>query len=229
MRLFRPSPHRFLALVLLAATSACAGVPAAQPTAAPSAVPAAAPAKDERELANAVDKLTLAQLQMQLSDQRTRSSLLRKQNELEQARTELAQFEENDAPNQLARSKLELVRRHDSLSEQQEELAQLEMLYEKQDLADKTREIVLQRGKRRVERAQDELAISEREAGMLESQTLPRQRAKLTFEIQSKERELEEQKLEAQLTSLEKNMAVRAAEADLKALRTKAGAPGKQP
>jgi hypothetical protein len=50
------------------------------------------------------------------------------------------------------------------------------MLYEKEDLADKTREIVLQRGKRRVERAKEELAIAERESASLEASVCPARR-----------------------------------------------------
>jgi hypothetical protein len=215
---------RSLVLAALAFAPACSTTSQSPAHAAsPGGAPAATPANGERELAGARDKVAIANLQLALSDKRSESSRLRKEKELELSRAELTQFEESDMPNQLAKSKLELTRRRDSLTEQQEELAQLEMLYEKQDLADKTREIVLQRGKRRVERAQDDLAISERESATLESKTLPRQRAKLAFEIEAKTRELDEQKSEAQVTQLEKRMAVRTAEAELKAAEAKAG------
>jgi hypothetical protein len=123
----------------------------------------------------------------------------------------------------LAKSQIELTRHRDALVEQQEELAQLEMLYEKQDLADKTREIVLQRGQRRVARAQEELAIAERDAKTLEERTLPRQHDRLKIEIETKTYELNELKPEAEAALLEKRMAVRAAEAELQAAQAKAG------
>ncbi len=215
-------------LVLAAALFAPACAAARQ---APHADVAPAPGQGhpERELATAQDKLTIARLQLELGQHRAESSRARKQVELELARGELSQFDESDATNQLARSKLELTRRRDSLTEQQEELAQLEMLYEKQDLADKTREIVLQRGQRRVARAQDELAIGEREAVALETKSLPRQRARLALELEAKTREFDELKPEAEASMLEKRMAVRAAEAELQAAQEKAAAAGAKP
>jgi hypothetical protein len=226
----RPSfsirPLLFAALACAPACASSAAAPAAE-TGPAHAAPASA--NGERELAAARDKAGIAKLQLVLAEKRAESGKLRKQRELEQARAELTQFDESDAPNQLARSKLDLARRRDALTEQQEELAQLEMLYEKQDLADKTREIVLQRGKRRVERAQDELAIAERESAALETKTLPRQRAKLAFEVEAKTRELDEQSCESEAGLLEKRLAVRSADAELKAAEDKAAAGGKAP
>jgi hypothetical protein len=183
----------------------------------------------QRDLAAAQDKLLIAKLQLGLAERRAETSRARKQAELELARAELTQFDECDAPSQIAKTKLDLTRRRDALAEQQEELAQLEMLYEKQDLADKTREIVLQRGKRRVERAQEELAIAGRDAATLESRSLPRQRAKLALEVEAKTREFEDLKPEAEAALLEKRMAVRAAEAELETAQEKAAAPGARP
>jgi hypothetical protein len=96
------------------------------------------------------------------------------------------------------------------------------MMYEKEDLADKTREIVLQRGKRRADRAQEELAIAERDAQALETRTIPRDRSKLAFEAEAKARELEGTARENEATMLEKRMAVDAAEAEAQAAEAKA-------
>ncbi len=211
---------------LLAFGPGCKSVPSS-PQASPA--PAASSAHPERELATAQDRLAIARLQLDLGEQRAESTRARKQAELELARGELTQFDESDTPNQLAKSKLELARRRDSLTEQQEELSQLEMLYEKQDLADKTREIVLQRGRRRVERAQDELTIAEREAATLETRTLPRQRARLALGVEAKARELAEGKPEAEVAQLERRLALRTAEAELQAAQEKAAAAGGKP
>jgi len=218
------------ALALALSLPFCAISCQTAPTPAHAGAPPDAPqAHAERELATAQDKLAIARLQLELGQHRAQSGRARREAELQLARGELTQFEESDAPNQLAKSKLEIQRRRDSLFEQQEELAQLEMLYEKQDLADKTREIVLQRGKRRVERAQEELAIAEREAATLETKALPRQRAKLALEVESRTRELDEQRAEAEVGQLEKRLALRAAEAELQALQEKAGSAGGKP
>jgi hypothetical protein len=209
---------RFVPLAF-AALAACAAMPAAGKS---PPVQSSAGGSSEHDPAALRDKVEIARLQLAIAEQRAETARTRKEKELEIGKAELAQFEESDAPNRLARSKLELARRRDALAEQQEELAQLEMMYEQQDLADKTREIVLQRGKRRVERAQEELAISERDAAALESRTLPRERAKLALEIEIKERELVESKSDAEATLLEKRLAVRSAEDALATADTKA-------
>jgi hypothetical protein len=209
---------RLLIIAACALAPACIGV--SHKEAAPA--PAADHASSERDLATARDKLAIARLQADLAEKRAETTRIRKTTELELARAELAQFDENDAPNRLAKSKLDLARHHDALTEQREELAQLAMMYEKEDLADKTREIVLQRGKRRVERAEADLAISERDTSSLEAKSLPRERAKLVLEIDAKTRELDEMKREAEATLLDKRMAVRSAEADAHTAELKA-------
>jgi hypothetical protein len=195
--------------VALAIAPACAAAPAAGQA---PAHPAPVGGAGDRDPAALRDKVEIARLQLAVAEQRAETARLRKEKELELQRGELAQFDESEAPNRLAKAKLELARRRDALAEQEEELAQLEMMYEQQDLSDKTREIVLARGKRRVERAQEELAIAERETTALESRTLPRERGKLALEIEIKERELLESKSDAEATLLEKRLALRAAE-----------------
>jgi hypothetical protein len=216
----RPRLRSLLALPLLLCALACQTAPA---PAKESAAPAPPHEDSSLQLATAQDKLAIAKIQLELDQQRAESNRARKEVELELARRELDQFLECDSPSQLAKSQLELTRHRDALVEQQEELAQLEMLYEKQDLADKTREIVLQRGQRRVARAQEELAIAERDAKTLEERTLPRQHDRLKIEIETKTYELNELKPEAEAALLEKRMAVRAAEAELQAAQAKAG------
>jgi len=210
-----------LCLLPLALAAACATVPAADGAPDRPGHPPPQTGSSDRDPAVLHDKLEIARLQLSTAEQRAETVRLRKEKELELGKAELAQFDESDAPNRLAKAKLELARRRDALAEQQEELAQLEMMYEQQDLADKTREIVLQRGKRRVERAQEELAIAERETTALESRTLPRERGKLALEVEAKERELAESKSDGEATLLEKRLAVRAAEDALAAADSK--------
>jgi hypothetical protein len=187
----------------------------------PAGAPAAAPDAAHRAAA-ARDKLALARMQMELAQKKADEARLRKEHELELAKADIAQFDEFDAPSRVAKVHIELSRRKDMLFEQKEELAQLEMMYEKEDLADKTREIVLQRGKRRVDRAQEELAIAERDAQALETRTIPRDRNKLVFEAEAKARDLEGMTRETEATMLERRMAVEAAEVEAKAAEAKA-------
>ena len=216
-----PKVRAVLCLVPLALAFACATAPASGGAPDHPGHPPPSADSGDRDPAVLRDKLEIARLQLATAEQRAETARLRKEKELELGKAELAQFDEIDAPNRLAKAKLELARRRDALSEQQEELAQLEMMYEQQDLADKTREIVLQRGKRRVERAQEELAISERETTALGARTLPRERGKLALEVETRERELVESKSDAEATLLEKRLAVRSAEDALAAADSK--------
>jgi hypothetical protein len=211
-------------LTALTLVPACASAGKTEASAATSSNVAGAGGDSGRQLAASRDKLTLARMQAEIAAKKAEDARSRKEREVELAHAEIAQFDELDAPNRVAKAHLDLVRRQDALAEQQEELAQLEMMYEKEDLADKTREIVLQRGKRRVERAKEELAIAERETQSLETRTIPRERAKLQLEADAKSRELSAMKLETEANLLEKATAVKAAEADLQAAEAKAGA-----
>jgi len=218
-RAFLPNSLIWIASIV-AFAPACASTSHAEKSAPPAP---AARTDSAHQAAAARDKLSLAKMQLEIARKKADDARARKERELELSRAEVAQFEESDAPNRVAKSRLDLTRRQDALAEQQEELAQLEMMYEKEDLADKTREIVLQRGKRRVERAKTELAISERETQALETRTIPRERSKLVLELEAKARDLEGMVHETEATLLEKRMAVEAAEADLQAAETKAG------
>src|SRR6185503_2488134 len=149
------------------------------------------PDRAQRELEIARSKLRVAELELALAQKTGDEEQAHKAKELELAQGELRQFDELDAPNRLARERLALTRDQDSLAEQEEELAQLEMTYAEVDLADKTREIVLGRNHRRIERAREELALAERELAKLEQHTLPRERAKLALEVVEKTHALE--------------------------------------
>jgi hypothetical protein len=205
---------------ILVLVPACASIPQAEKSA-PSAP--AAPGDAAHRAAAARDRITLARMQMEIAHKKADEARVRKEHELELAKAEITQFDEVDAPNRVAKARLDLARHKDMLFEQKEELAQLEMMYEKEDLADKTREIVLQRGKRRAERAQEELAIAERETQALETRTIPRERSKLVFEAETKARDLEGMARETEATILEKRMAVEAAEAEAQAAEAKVG------
>jgi len=190
--------------------------------------PADAPGEEERELDLARRKLHAAELELEHAQKTTGEDQAEKAGELELARAELRQFDEVDAPARLAQERLALTRSKDSLAEQEEELAQLEQTYAEVDLADKTREIVLQRNHRRVERAKAELALAERAFAALEQHTLPRERAKLALEVETKTNALASAGRGAALDVLEKEIALAEARAALAKLE-KSGEAEKKP
>jgi len=108
--------------------------------------------------------------------------------------------------------------------EAKEELEQLEMMYKNQDLADMTKEIVIRRGKRRVERATQRLALQEREHQRLEQNTLPLERTKLAGEVEEKTRDLERARRTSESSLLDRRIALMSAESDVVRIETELAA-----
>jgi hypothetical protein len=128
--------------------------------------PAADPSKNiarlERQLHIATERAGVARAQEQAQGAASALAVARVESELKDLTDQLAQLEQFDMPARVAKAKLGLSVSRDQLAEQEEELAQLEMMYKDADLADKTREIVLQRGKRRVKSAKERLECEAR-------------------------------------------------------------------
>jgi len=151
-------------------------------------------------------KLEIAMLRMQQTQMEADTAAEKAQVAVDLAREELtlaegklAQFRDIDMPNSVAKTELSLKRAMDSTQEAAEELKQLEIMYNEQDLEDMTSEFVINRGKRRAERAQLSLAIQRSEFASLKDHSMPR-------ELRSHE-----------LDVLRKTSALKSAEADAKA------------
>jgi hypothetical protein len=210
-----------VAALILGASMGCAG-----PSGSGSAMGSGSGGSDEsaadelagaqRELSNATKKLDAARLRLKQAEADDQSALVRLEAERALAEGELKQFDEQDAPNRLAQQKLQAQNTRDQFADDQEELKQLEMMYAAEDLADQTKQIVLQRGKRKLGRSQERLAIEERELAVFEQFTLPRERSKLQLELTAKVRALEAEKSSFAITVLEKQVDISEAEDDVK-------------
>ena len=84
-----------------------------------------------------------------------------------------------------------------------------------QELADKTREIVLNRGKRRVDRARERLDLQTRELEALKLHTLPQERDKLALEVDGKKRQIDRLRREGETAALANDITVMSAEAEI--------------
>jgi hypothetical protein len=102
------------------------------------------------------------------------------------ATEDLAHFTEVEQARRLAENALELRGWNDNLLETREELAQLEMMYSESDLGDATAEIVLNRTRRRLKRAEDGQQLREQRSTELRTITLPRDLERLTLELAAK-------------------------------------------
>ena len=157
----------------------------------------------EHKLEVATLRMKQAKMEADTATEKTRVALDLAREELTLAEGKLAQFRDVDMPNSIAKTELSLKRAMDSTQEAAEELKQLEIMYNEQDLEDMTSEFVINRGKRRAERAQLSLAIQQSEFASLKDHSMPR-------ELLSRE-----------LDVIRKTSAVRSAEADSKASELK--------
>ena len=207
------NPERWLLVAMLAGAGGCAS-PSAQ------ASGPAAPAKpgataDEAANAKAKDKLTLAQLELDRQLAAAKVAATKLAAEVELAKQKLALFDRSDAPLRVAKANLELERSKDQVAEAEEELAELQMMYKNADLADKTRDIVLHRSERRLDRQKEALVLATGELELLQQQTLSIERHRLELDLAARTAEFEDGQRGAAIDEMNKRSALRDAELEL--------------
>jgi len=163
----------------------------------------------------------LKRAQMDCEQQKRDSDLAqaKAQNELQDAQKALDHFVNVEMPAKLARSQLDLQQATDSTTEQEEELQQLELMYKNDDLGDKTKEIVIARTKRRLERAHASLALQKQEVDDLMNVQLPDQRRKLELTLKDRQADLERAQFNARTGEIDKQMAVRSQQIEVEKQR----------
>ncbi|UCG32784.1 MAG: hypothetical protein JSU68_14095 [Phycisphaerales bacterium] len=172
-----------------------------------------------RQLAIAAEKVKKARLALAHQQAEDQDKIARKSTERELVETKLRDFEGHNAPQRIEEARLELRRAEDSVKDAEEELAQLEMMYAEEDLADKTREIVLERGRRRLERARRDLDLKRTALANLEEHDLPREAAELRAQAADKASELEGLQRASETNLLDKQIALMEAEAEVTRLQ----------
>jgi len=181
------------------------------------------------ELTAAEERLALARQSLEHHEALSREQVHIAEMSLEHTEKKWRQFEEIEAPLQRAEARLSLREASDGLLESQEELAQLEQMYAQDDLADATREIVLQRGKRRLDRAGEEVSIQERRLQQLEEHSLPLEALELRGILEEKRSALESARRDALEGRLEKKIEILEAESEVVRLRAKLDEAGGLP
>lgn len=185
--------------------------------------PDAKGAAKEDAAEKAKDKLALAQLELDRQQAAAKVAAAKVATEVELAKQKLDQFDKTDAPLRLAKAHLDLERSKDQLAEAEEELAELKMMYANADLADKTRDIVMHRTERRLERQKQALALATQDVDVLEHQTLPLERRRLELDLAARTAEAEDGRRGAAIDEMNKRSALRDAELEL--AKARAGAP----
>jgi hypothetical protein len=143
------------------------------------------------------------------------ASLAKAEAEVAFAKQKMETFDQREAPTRTAKAKLDLQGAEDGAADAQDELTQLEMMYKNSEVGDGTKEMVLQRAKRGLERSKARLEIGRGELKTLIERTLPQERARLALDLAERERDLERAKRGAEKATFEKQLAVTAADGEV--------------
>jgi hypothetical protein len=160
-------------------------------------------------------KADRARMDLEQQQRDGETALQRARAELELARQELATFQDVERPLKVGEAQINLKAAADALTDQQDEMKQLELMYEKDDLGDKTKEIVLQRSKRAVEQVKARLELAHRRYEQLESTQLAQQQTRLELALKGKEADVQRAEFAARTGMLDKETAVISANLEL--------------
>lgn len=225
--MLRILPLSLSCLILLA----CAGSPPAAPSpaSAAGAVPAsqapAAAAKEQQAEERATLEQDLRQKQRELDyarvevrtgeiDQRVRlmgaeMAVVRARQDLELARRDLELFRTAQRPKELEERRIGLDRQAASAEEAKDELGQLEAMYQEEEFAKATKELVLKRSRTRLALAERDLAVGRRELELLEQHTLPDKERELQRKVEDAEQAAAKAALELDKARMETDLAAR--------------------
>ena len=176
-------------------------------------------AKLERELVIAEMRLAKTRMEGEHAELARQVNLARLERELVLERERQRIFEEREVPARIQRAELGIQRSEDNLREAQEEMQQLELMYGADDFADQTKEIVLDRGRRELERTQRDLEIDRQEHATLLDRTIPLERAEHAAGVEEKEAALAKGQRDAEAEALGARIDVMAGESELARLR----------
>lgn len=140
----------------------------------------------ERDQTVARHSLEKAKLSLEQAELRNAAAIAQADAELDVAQRKFEDFEKRDVPSRIAWTELALQRATDNFTEAQEELGQLELMYNDDEFADQTKEIVLERARRRLERSQRDLELRQKDFETLTERTIPSERRDLELGVVNK-------------------------------------------
>ncbi|GEM_PF-3938579 len=219
----RSSLPRALGLGLLLLTGCRAQDPAEAPAApAPAKAPADAAAKlpvARMEVDIGLQSVALAEAEIHAQELSSAASAGRLRRELELATARSVQFKDVESLRRLKEAQMEVQRAQDQIDDNRDELQQLEKLYKGNDLADATKEIVLKRGRRALDRAAAVLAMKELQLKTLKDDLLPAELSRIQLEEDQKKDEIDRSSLAAENQLQQKRIALAKARVDLQKAR----------
>ena len=175
-------------------------------------------AKLDRDIAIAHERLAQARLTQAHAEIENGVTVAKAERELALETERLHVFTGLTAPNRIQQAQLDLVRAEDRATEAREEFEQLQKMYAEDDFADGTKEIVLERGRRRLERSQEDLRLRRDRFTILTEKTIPLEAADHEWKVEQKQQAVEKAHRAADSSALDKHIAGMKAEAEVASL-----------
>ncbi len=174
----------------------------------------------QRDLGYAEVEQQNAAIDRRLQQLGTEAALLRTADELAEARNELRDYQEKVQPRELEEKRISLDRSVHRADHAKDELAELTAMYEADEFAKATKELVLKRGRRELEMAERSLAVARQELEHHENVAVPKRVRELQRKVVDAERERKKAELEAEKQQREAELAARKAADRIAELRT---------
>lgn len=169
----------------------------------------------ERELGMARQRLKKTQLTIEYAQLVYNESLARSEEELKIAREKLEIFRSQTVPGRIFWADMGMRGAEDSVKETREELQQLELMYKEDQFADQTKEIVLERNRRRLARAEESLEQQKKDNALLKEKTIPQETREQEMGVEAKQRELEKTKRDATITQIDNELTILSAQMEI--------------
>ena len=157
----------------------------------------------EHKVAEMEMDLHIAELERELSHEALNHRFEELRRAIEEAEHEMHMFHDFDRPTREYQSRRSVVFAETRLKDSRTELEQLEMLYAGSELEDGTAELVLQRGRMSLARAEEALQQTRREHQVEMEVRIPRSEAQLQRSIERANRDLERAETEKEISSIQ--------------------------
>jgi hypothetical protein len=168
--------------------------------------------KAQREVEYAKIDLDLAKMSTAAEAREADQSVVEATQKLDAIKKDRDNFRNTETPNKLAERQLEIDRSAQFMDEAKQELDELEGMYKKEEFASLTKELVLSRGKKKLEFAKRGFELAKKNQEQLTSFDLPKKQLELDQSVERAEKALAEANAKKEKGTLESTLKVKKAE-----------------
>ena len=179
--------------------------------------------KKERELAYARSELKIGRLGVEADEREARNAIEDAELKLQIAMKDRDNFKGVEKPLKLADSKLDFDRSAQRMKESEQELKELENMYKQEEMAELTKELVLQRGRANLEFAKRSLELQQQKMANVKDHELAKKEKEVDVAVERSEKALKEARAKKEKNGLESELKQTKAEHKIDELEAELG------